>query len=99
LHHVRNGTVSEPPPMPTMADTAPITPPTASMPDVPGKLRCEAGLAPKPICADMANTKRANTFCRAKLDKASATAAPNQAPTTMPGVSCQKTGHSTAPRR
>jgi len=82
-----------------MADTAPMTPPVAAIPTAPGKPRCGAGLAPNAICAATVSTNSAKILLNTALGKASATAAPSQAPITMPGVRRQTTGHSTAPRR
>ncbi|MNR17718.1 hypothetical protein D3C85_1343990 [compost metagenome] len=51
LHQPMNGTLIEPPPMPTQLDTMPITPPAALCPAMPGSSRLAVGAAPKNICA------------------------------------------------
>ena len=43
LHHVMNGTETNPPPAPTSPDSAPIAPPMARRPPVPGSCRLAAG--------------------------------------------------------
>ena len=51
LHQVMKGTDSVPPPMPTSADTPPMTLPAPNMPRTPGTWREALGLMFSSICA------------------------------------------------
>src|SRR3546814_828492 len=99
LRQVRNGTVSEPPPMPKIAEAQPITVPATVNPALPGTVRLALGLKSRASCTA---TTKANTpmiFCRFGPEIASAVTAPKPAPIRIPTVIQAKIGQRTAPLR
>ena len=99
LRQVRNGTVSEPPPMPKIAEAQPMKLPAMVRPTLPGTVRLALGLKSNASCTAMINAKTPMIFCKCGPEIASAVNAPNPAPMRMPTVIQAKIGQRTAPRR
>jgi len=85
LHQIRNGTVSDPPPMPTRPDRLPIPVPTAARPAGPGRPRCAAGRSPRSSCAATISANAPTTRCSQAVARRSAMAAPSHARRRCPG--------------
>lgn len=99
LRQLRKGTVSEPPPMPKIAEAQPITAPARIRPPLPGTSRLPFGLRSRTICKA---TRMANTpiiFCNSSPLICAAVSAPRALPMRMPRVIQANTGQRTAPRR
>ena len=96
----KNGTVSDPPPIDTMAETAPISSPLPNR-AVAGNsgrtpwLRC----APRSICSETNPMKQAKKMASARDPSWLATKVAAKVPVMMPGASARTTGTRTLPRR
>ncbi|MNZ86359.1 hypothetical protein D3C78_1051780 [compost metagenome] len=95
----RNGTVSEPPPMPKIAEAQPTTPPATPSPALPGSPLVAFGCRPRDICSDTRMAKVPMIFCRIGPWIFAAVSAPRALPARMPRVIQMNTGQRTAPRR
>ncbi len=98
LLQVMNGTEINAPPAPTMADSAPMSPPTLNMPSLWGSTRVGLGLRFKNIWVAEKATNTANIVLKILPGRATASCAPRREPTRMPGAKVSATGQSTAPR-
>ncbi len=95
-HQERKGTVSDPPPIPTRAETAPIRIPAAVMPTGPGARPDARMLGPWNILVAAAIAKSAKQILRRWEGRWMAIWDPAKVPARIPGVMLRKTSQRTA---
>src|SRR5450755_4098293 len=97
LHAVMNGTETNPPPAPTMLDSAPIALPTSHNPKVPGNSRLALGNLFRSKRVAVYEANKAKTPDSHRVDMPLTICGPTSEPIRIPGASFQTMGHSTAP--
>ena len=86
LHQVRKGTVSDPPPIDTSAETPPMPTPTTRTAARPGSSRAAFGFRLKTICTATSETKALKKIASGCAGTLAASNVPSSVPSRIPGV-------------